>query len=170
MSIGSPSDTPSRGFKALPTREEPNRRLYLLSCKMSAAEALTAIRAHWGIENKLPWVLDVVFDEDRSRARKDNVPPHRPQHRTLKPRKRLRPQQNQTRRMGKRLPCGSARPNAIALPTQDRRLTARARSVNDANPSLIQGFLAAVGCRAAGVCQYPASAGLHRATFDSPQR
>jgi Transposase DDE domain len=55
-------------------REEPNRRLYLLSCKMSAAEALTAIRAHWGIENKLHWVLDVVFDEDRSRARKDNAP------------------------------------------------------------------------------------------------
>ena len=29
-----------------------------------------AVRAHWGIENSLHWVLDVAFDEDRNRARK----------------------------------------------------------------------------------------------------
>ncbi|MGH6934629.1 MAG: ISAs1 family transposase, partial [Methylocella sp.] len=61
-------------------REEANgeitvsRRLYLLSRKMPAAEALAAIRSHWGIEHQLHWVLDVVFDEDRSRARSDNAP------------------------------------------------------------------------------------------------
>ncbi len=61
-------------------REEANgeisvsRRLYLLSRKMPAAEALAAIRSHWTVENQLHWVLDVVFDEDRSRARKDNAP------------------------------------------------------------------------------------------------
>ncbi len=32
------------------------------------------IRGHWGIENALHWVLDVTFDEDRCRVRKDNAP------------------------------------------------------------------------------------------------
>jgi predicted transposase YbfD/YdcC len=32
------------------------------------------VRGHWGIENRLHWVLDVVFNEDRGRARKDNGP------------------------------------------------------------------------------------------------
>lgn len=53
---------------------ETSRRLYLLSQKMAAAQALAAIRAHWMIENQLHWVLDVVFDEDRSRARRENAP------------------------------------------------------------------------------------------------
>ena len=29
-------------------------------------------RSHWGIENKLHWVLDMQFREDESRARADN--------------------------------------------------------------------------------------------------
>lgn len=33
-----------------------------------------AIRAHWGIENSLHWVLDVAFDEDGCRIRKDQAP------------------------------------------------------------------------------------------------
>jgi predicted transposase YbfD/YdcC len=32
------------------------------------------VRSHWQIENCLHWVLDVVLDEDRSRARKDHGP------------------------------------------------------------------------------------------------
>lgn len=31
-----------------------------------------AFLMHWGIENNLPWCLDVNFDEDRCRIRKDN--------------------------------------------------------------------------------------------------
>jgi predicted transposase YbfD/YdcC len=31
-----------------------------------------AIRYHWGIENSLHWVLDVVFNEDKARNRKDH--------------------------------------------------------------------------------------------------
>jgi predicted transposase YbfD/YdcC len=32
------------------------------------------VRAHWQIENRLHWVLDVVLDEDLARARKDHAP------------------------------------------------------------------------------------------------
>jgi len=31
-----------------------------------------ATREHWGIENSLHWVLDVAFNEDRCRMRKDH--------------------------------------------------------------------------------------------------
>ena len=32
------------------------------------------IRRHWGIENRLHWVRDVVFDEDRHQLRTRNGP------------------------------------------------------------------------------------------------
>ena len=37
------------------------------------SQMLEAVRSHWGIENSLHWILDVVFDEDHNRVRKDNV-------------------------------------------------------------------------------------------------
>lgn len=40
-------------------------RYYLCSFKADAAKLLQVVRAHWGVENKLHWTLDVVFDEDR---------------------------------------------------------------------------------------------------------
>ena len=45
---------------------------YLLSTSLSAVRFGEVIRAHWGIENSLHWVLDTAFDEDRARTRKDH--------------------------------------------------------------------------------------------------
>ena len=48
---------------------------YHVSSRPLNAEAyLTAARSHWSIENGLHWVLDMTFDEDRARSRKDHAP------------------------------------------------------------------------------------------------
>jgi predicted transposase YbfD/YdcC len=49
-------------------------RYFLLSKKLSPAQLLKTVRAHWGIENNLHWILDVVFAEDRNRSRMDHAP------------------------------------------------------------------------------------------------
>jgi predicted transposase YbfD/YdcC len=49
-------------------------RYFLLSKYVSAKRLLAIVRSHWGIENKLHWVLDVIMNEDRNRARKDHAP------------------------------------------------------------------------------------------------
>ena len=50
------------------------RRYYLSSLTKSAKVHLKVIRKHWGIENSVHWVLDVVMNEDACRIRKDNAP------------------------------------------------------------------------------------------------
>jgi predicted transposase YbfD/YdcC len=50
------------------------RHYHLASRRLSPTDYLAAARAHWTIENGLHWVLDVVFDEDQARNRKDNAP------------------------------------------------------------------------------------------------
>ena len=50
-----------RTVKGQTTREV---RLYLCSFKAEAEKLPSTVRAHWGVENKLHWTLDVVFGED----------------------------------------------------------------------------------------------------------
>ena len=45
------------------------RRYYLSSLKLDVQTFARAVRGHWGVENKLHWVMDVCFREDQSRAR-----------------------------------------------------------------------------------------------------
>ncbi|WP_368664725.1 hypothetical protein [Zoogloea sp. LCSB751] len=40
---------------------------------MSAVELAKAVRAHWGIENGVHWMLDVNFCEDAATVRKDHA-------------------------------------------------------------------------------------------------
>ncbi len=49
-------------------------RWFLLSTLLSPQRMLEVARTHWTIENQLHWVLDVTFDEDAARSRKDNAP------------------------------------------------------------------------------------------------
>ena len=49
-------------------------RSYLSSLPNDAKLLNEAVRSHWGVENSLHWVLDVTFQEDRSRIKKENAP------------------------------------------------------------------------------------------------
>lgn len=42
--------------------------------RASAADLLKFNRGHWGIENRLHWVRDVVFGEDACRAKAQHCP------------------------------------------------------------------------------------------------
>ena len=95
----------------LSDRRRFETRYYISSTTLSAKAAGEAIRGHWGIENRLHWVLDVVFADDQSRPRKghgaqnmavvrrfainlsrtapepERPPPLKPQRRATKPRR-----------------------------------------------------------------------------------
>jgi len=47
---------------------------YLLSTTISAERFGEVARAHWAVENRLHWTLDVVLNEDQARNRLDNGP------------------------------------------------------------------------------------------------
>lgn len=50
------------------------RQYHLSSRCLTPSAYLAAARSHWSIENGLHWVLDMTFDEDRARSRKDHAP------------------------------------------------------------------------------------------------
>ncbi len=67
-SIGMVVSSVTRGEKQ--TKET---RYYLSSLSADAERLNLTARAHWGIENKLHWRLDVVFNEDKGCIRNENA-------------------------------------------------------------------------------------------------
>jgi predicted transposase YbfD/YdcC len=55
-------------------KETTERRYYISSLPADAARIGRAVREHWGIENRLHWCLDVTYNDDASRIRKDFGP------------------------------------------------------------------------------------------------
>lgn len=49
-------------------------RYFLTSLPANARRLSYVIKSHWSIESHLHWMLDVVFEEDKSKAKKDNSP------------------------------------------------------------------------------------------------
>jgi len=55
-----------RSIQDKTTRE---RRVYISSLAPEAQRIGQAVRAHWSIENRLHWCMDVIFQDDQMRAR-----------------------------------------------------------------------------------------------------
>ena len=62
-------------FKITDDKKDPEMqvRYCISSVDLSAEQFALAMRAHWSIENKLHWRLDVAMNEDDSRIRSDDA-------------------------------------------------------------------------------------------------
>jgi len=56
-------------IRELDGKTTTERRYYLASIPLNIPLFARAVRSHWGVENKVHWIMDVVFGEDQSRAR-----------------------------------------------------------------------------------------------------
>ncbi len=52
-------------------KTETATRYMISDRQFTPQKALETFRAHWAIENRLHWKLDVIFEEDCARTRKD---------------------------------------------------------------------------------------------------
>lgn len=60
--------------RASKKKKSSDIRFYISSLNANAGKMSRTARMHWGIENKVHWALDVVFNEDKCAIRKDNAP------------------------------------------------------------------------------------------------
>jgi predicted transposase YbfD/YdcC len=60
--------------RQLSDRTEKERRFYLTSLTLPAAQLGPIVRQHWAIENGLHWVMDMVFRDDECRIRTNHAP------------------------------------------------------------------------------------------------
>lgn len=63
-----------RGCVVKQEREVSYAITALAPSEADAQQVLTALRGHWGIENRAHWVRDVSFDEDRCQVRTQAAP------------------------------------------------------------------------------------------------
>ena len=57
----------------MPVSTTEEYRYYITSKSMKAKQASSVVRSHWGVENNLHWMLDVFFDDDKSRANRGHA-------------------------------------------------------------------------------------------------
>lgn len=55
------------------TKKSEETRYYISSKNFEVQDFSDAVRGHWGIENSLHWVMDIVFRDDECRAREKNA-------------------------------------------------------------------------------------------------
>lgn len=63
-----------RNQRTVDGKHEQLTHYYIASPVWKADRFLQSKRSHWGIENRLHWVLDVAFQEDHHQLRKDHGP------------------------------------------------------------------------------------------------
>jgi predicted transposase YbfD/YdcC len=61
-----------RSTRTISEQTSVELRFYITSKQANAEKLGKGIRDHWGVENKVHYVLDVVYEEDKCRVRKDH--------------------------------------------------------------------------------------------------